>query len=122
MGPRFDPQGRAISSHIQQLLENERLTNAMTDPSAKVLLSWAQNQLLENHGADVGVEELEEIANKLQRLVRYINIIIKQLPDLEEQDLVQRLIYLAERAQDYEKVKVRKNGEEDDEESRPENY
>jgi hypothetical protein len=122
MGPRFDPQGRAINSHIQQLFENERLTNAMTDSSAKVLLEWAQNQLLENQGADVGVEELEEIANKLQRLVRYINIIIKKLPDLEEQDLVQRLIYLAERAQEYEKVKVRNNGEEYNQENRPENY
>ena len=122
MGPRFDPQGHAINSHIQQLFENERLTNGMTDSSAKVLLEWAQNQLLENQEADVNAEELEEIANKLQRLVRYINIIIKKLPDLEEQDLVQRLIYLAERAQEYQKVKVRNNGEKDSQENIPETY
>ena len=122
MVPVFDPQGRAIRSHIEQLYENERLTSSLTDPSAKIVLAWAEKQLSDYEGANISADELEEIASKLQRLVRYINIIIKKLPELEEQDLVQRLIYLAERAQEYEKVKVRNNGEENDQENDQENH
>jgi hypothetical protein len=116
MAPVYNPRARVIRSYIEQLYENENLTSSLTDSSAKILLSWAENQLLNHENADVTAEELEEIASKLNRLVRYINIIIKKLPDIEEQDLVQRLLYLAERAQEYEKVKVRDDGEEDNQE------
>jgi hypothetical protein len=113
MVPIFNPQGRAIQSQIEQLYENENLSSALTDPSAKILLGWAEKELSDYNGVDISAAELEEIANLLRRLVRYINVIIEKLPDLEEQELVQRLLYLAERAQEYEKVKVRKNdGEE----------
>lgn len=119
MVPKFDPRGRAIQSHIEQLYENEKLTSALTDPSAKILLGWAEKQLSDYNSVDISAVELEEIANMLGRLVRYINIIMDKLPQLEEEELVQRLLYLAERAQDYEKVKVRKNdGEENQENNR----
>lgn len=119
MVPKFDPRGRAIQSHIEQLYENEKLTSALTDPSAKILLGWAEKQLSDYNSVDISAVELEEIANMLGRLVRYINIIMGKLPQLEEEELVQRLLYLAERAQDYEKVKVRKNdGEENQENNR----
>lgn len=106
----LNPRGRAIQSYIMQLNENENLTSSLTDSSAKILLRWAEDHLSAYNDENISGALLEEIANKMQRLVRNINLLIKNIPDLEEQDLVKKLIQLVELGQEIEMGNMRNNG------------
>lgn len=81
---------------VQQLYENEKLSNAMTDEPAKVLLQWGEAQLRDLTDRDPAA--LDAVMNELQRTMRTINRFIEQQAELTEMETVQRLIKLVEQA------------------------
>ncbi len=87
-----------IQQAIQQLYEDEGLTNALTDEPATILLSWGEEQLKDLVGFDYRQPDLVRTAYQLRRVIRAINRLVERQADLSEKELVQRLLKLVERA------------------------
>ncbi len=87
-----------IQQAIQQLYEDEGLTNALTDEPATILLSWGEEQLKDLADFDYDQPDLVRTAYQLRRVIRAINRLGERQTDLSEKELVQRLLKLVERA------------------------
>jgi len=85
-----------IQLAVEQLYENEALTDGMPDEAAQILLNWGEGQL-----RNVKAREAEEIKKVLQYLeypLKTINRLIEQHAELSETQMVQRLIKLVEQS------------------------
>ncbi len=82
-----------LKQAIEQLYENESLTSALTDESAKLLLSWGEQQLQTYKG-----NRPQEFAEQLPQLLRGVNRLVEQHADMAEADLIKNLLNLAEQA------------------------
>lgn len=85
---------------IQQLYENENLTDALTDEGARILLDWGERQL---KAMDARIDEqvdLESGFRQLQRVMQSVNRLIELKTSLTDEQLVQRTLTLVERAMD----------------------
>ena len=85
---------------IQQLYENESLTNALTDDGAKFLLEWGETQLNKAAILNDNPADTEDTLRRLQRVLRAVNRVVELKNDLTDEQLVQRLLTLVERAMD----------------------
>ncbi len=81
---------------VEQLYENEALTSALSDESAKILLTWGEQQLQD--GSESSMEYLEETLAQVQQVMRTINRLVEQQVDLNETELVERLLKLVEQS------------------------
>jgi len=85
-----------ITLAIQQLYENESLTNACMDESAELLLAWGEAQL---QGLDQPDEEaLDKVLRQLQRTMRTINRLVADQQDMSEAKFAKRLLRLVDQA------------------------
>lgn len=87
-----------LQKFIEQLYEDERLTDALVDESAALLLNWGEGQLKRLYSLNLGSTELERAAHQLRRILLFINRLVGQRTDLSEPELVQRLIRLVDKA------------------------
>lgn len=85
-----------IELAIQQMYENESLTDAMQSESAQILLTWGEQQLRDMQTRDA--EAIDRTLSRLQRTMRTMNRLIEQQADLSETQMIQRLIKVAEQA------------------------
>ncbi len=85
-----------IQPLVEQLYENEGLTDALTDDAAKLLLEWGEQQL--NNLADLRLspENLDVAAQSLQRAMRSVNRLIEQRADLSDVEMIEHLLKLVE--------------------------
>lgn len=91
-------ESNQIQLWVQQLYENEGLTNALTDEGANVLLDWGERQLKGIAAFNVGQSEFEQTAHQLQRVMRAVNRVIELKTELTDTQMVQRLLTLVEQA------------------------
>jgi hypothetical protein len=85
-----------IKPYIEQLYEDEALTDALTDQEAKVLLGWAEQQLRSLSPLQAKPDKLDSAARQLRRMIRTINQFMGQQAGLSETQMVQRLLRLVE--------------------------
>lgn len=87
---------RQIELMISRLYENERLTDALTDEAAKLLLAWGARQL--NYLAQVRLsqKELDRAGQTLERALRLVNRLIEQRAELSESEMVEQLLKLVD--------------------------
>jgi len=82
--------------YIEQLYEDEALTDSLTDQEAKILLGWAEQQLRSLTPLQAKPDQLDGAARQLRRVVRTINQLMGQKAGLSETQMVQRLLRLVE--------------------------
>jgi hypothetical protein len=87
-----------IRQLIEQLYENEGLTDALTDESAKILLGWGEQQLKGLLPLAADPDKLESAAQQLQQVIRTVNRLIEQKAELSDTEMVQQLLRLVEQA------------------------
>ena len=85
-------------SLIQQLYENESLTNALTDEGAKFLLDWGERQVGSVAPYANNPDNLAELGRQLERVMRAVNRAIELKASLTDEQMVQRLLTLVEQA------------------------
>ncbi len=79
---------------VSQLYEDERLTAALTDEAATLLLSWGEQQLNNLAQVSLSKEELDQAAHALQRALRLVNRLIEQRAELSDAAMIQQLLKL----------------------------
>jgi Tfp pilus assembly protein PilX len=89
-----------VQTLLQQLYENESLTNALTDDAAKALLEWGESQLNSVAAYDNKEAELEQMARRLHRVMRAVNRAIELKSTLTDDQMVLRLLTLVESSMD----------------------
>lgn len=87
-----------LQSLIQQLYENESLTNALTDEGAKFLLEWGERQVGSIAPYANNSDNLADLGRQLERVMRAINRAIELKATLTDEQMVQRLLTLVEQA------------------------
>ncbi len=85
-----------IQSLIEQLYENEGLTDALTDEAATLLLNWGEQQLQNLAHLQLSQTDLDNSAHALQRAMRLVNRLIEQRADLSDTEMVEHLLKLVE--------------------------
>ena len=83
---------------IQQLYENESLTNALTDEGAKFLLEWGERQVGSAAPYANDPANMENLMRQLQRVMRAVNRAIELKATLTDEQMVQRLLTLVEQS------------------------
>jgi hypothetical protein len=83
---------------IQQFYENESLTNALTDEGAKFLLEWGERQIESVAPYADNPDNLADLAQQLERIMRAINRAIELKATLTDEQMAQRLLTLVEQA------------------------
>jgi hypothetical protein len=79
---------------IQQLREDEGLTNNLTDESAKVLLAWAES-LIKRNNQPGGIKDIVPVNNaEIMELVRAINRLSGNQLQMSEIDFLQGILNL----------------------------
>lgn len=86
-----------IQPFIQQLYEDEALTRALTDETAKILLDWGQTQL-EQLATGPAPTDLETTTANLRRVLLSINRLVEKRAELTDSELVKQLLRLAEQS------------------------
>ena len=87
---------RQIELMISRLYENERLTDALTDESAKLLLAWGTRQLNNLAQVRLSPKELDQAGQALERALRLVNRLIEQRAGLSESEMVEQLLKLVD--------------------------
>lgn len=87
-----------IKPYVQQLYENESHTNALTDDGARTLLTWGERQLNVVAAYNPDEAQMEQVARQLSRVLRAVNRVIELKAGLTDDQLVERLLTLAEQA------------------------
>jgi hypothetical protein len=85
-----------IKPYIEQLYEDEALTDSLTDQEAKILLGWAEQQLRSLSPLEAKPDKLDSATRQLRRVLRTINQLMGQKAGLSETQMVQRLLRLVE--------------------------
>ena len=90
-----------VQRFVEQLYEDERLTDNLADQSAGTLLKWGEARL--NGLAELNLDEaaLDGAARQLRSIMRSINRLAGQRVDLSEDELVEGLIDLVEETLKY---------------------
>lgn len=94
--PQANISQEQIQPFVQQLYEDEALTSALTDETAKILLDWGRAQL-ERLATDPSTD-LETTAPNLRRVLLRINRLVEQRAELSDSELVERLLRLVEQS------------------------
>lgn len=106
MSTTADAEPNQIQPLVQQLYENESLTNALTDEGANILLDWGERQLKSVAAFNVEQSEFEQTARQLQRVMRAVNRAIELKTELTDTQMVQRLLTLVEQAMELAQKKA----------------
>lgn len=85
-----------IQLAVEQLYENEALTDALMDEAAKMLLGWGERQLRDMEGRDDMT--IEQVTQHLQYPMKTINRLMQQHAELSETEMMQRLLKLVEQS------------------------
>ena len=86
---------------VERMYENEGLTAALKDDSARILLDWGVQQIKQQMDKEEnGADKLDDYAHQLERIMHRINYIVENHLEYSEMELVQKLIDLAEKATD----------------------
>jgi len=85
---------RQIELLIGQLYENERLTEALPDEAARLLLGWGERQLKQLGQVRLSQEAVDQAGQALQRALRLVNRMVEQRAELAEAEMVEQLLKL----------------------------
>jgi len=85
-----------IQPMVEQLYQNEALTDALTDDAAKLLLQWGEQQLNNLAGLSLSPENLDSAGQALQKAMRAANRLIEQRADLSDVEMIEHLLKLVE--------------------------
>jgi len=85
-----------IQRFVEQLYEDERLTDNLADQSAGTLLKWGEARLKSLAELNLDEAALDGAAHQLRSIMRSINRLAGQHVDLSEDELVEGLIDLVE--------------------------
>jgi hypothetical protein len=96
-----EAHGDKIQRYVEQLYEDERLTDNLADQSAGTLLKWGEAQLKALAGLNLDEAALDGAARQLRSLMRSINNLAGQHMDLSEEELVEGLIDLVKETLQY---------------------
>ena len=99
MAPNPASENEQLQPLIDQLYQNEALTDALVDSDAAILLAWGESELRRLAGFPSGQVDLDSVARELQRVMRSINRLVGQKAELPDTQLIQRLLRLVEQAQ-----------------------
>lgn len=88
----------SIQAAIERLYENERLTDALADQAAQLLLSWGEQQLKQMAASTTDPAAIDPASQQVQQVLRAINRLAEDRAELSEADFIQRLLELVERA------------------------
>jgi mannitol-1-phosphate/altronate dehydrogenase len=94
MATDLEPDDEQIQRFVEQLYEDERLTDALTDRSASLLLTWGEGQLKRLGELNLDHATLDRAAQRLRWVIRRINRLIEQQADLSETEMVEQLLML----------------------------
>lgn len=96
----------SLRAAIERLYENERLTDALTDQTARLLLNWGEQQLKQMAASAPNPAAIDQAGQQVQQVMRAVNRLAEDRAGLAEADFIQRLLELVERAgQQVEPVK-----------------
>ena len=87
-----------INSVIQRLYENESITSALTDKSAKMLLAWGETELKNLAPFNPTPQQIDDLSGQASRVLRAINRLVERQADLTEEEMVETLIQLVQNA------------------------
>lgn len=92
----MDPNENQIRPLVEQIYENEGITDALSDEAAKLLLQWGEQQL--NHLAHLHLNQtdLANAAHTLQQAMRTVNHLIEQRTYLSDVEIIRHLIKLVD--------------------------
>ena len=90
-----------IQRAIEQLYENERLTDALTDETAIILLNWGEQQLKSLATLNREHTDLESMVQQLHQIIRAINRLMEQRAELSEIEMIERLLKLVEQVMQF---------------------
>jgi len=93
-----DESRALINSVIQRLYENESITSALTDPSAKMLLAWGEAELTNLAPFNPTPQQVDDLSGQASRVLRAINRLVERQADLTEEEMVETLIQLVQNA------------------------
>jgi hypothetical protein len=85
-----------IQHLVEQLYENEPLTDALGDEAATLLLTWGERQLNNLGQLHLEQAELDSAAQALQQAMRAVNRLIEQRVDLSDTEMVEQLLKLVD--------------------------
>ena len=87
-----------INAVIQRLYENESITSALTDNSAKMLLTWGEAELTNLAPFNPTPQQVDDLSEQASRVLRAINRLVERQADLTEEEMVETLIQLVQNA------------------------
>lgn len=88
----------SIQAIIERLYENERLTDALTDQAAQLLLSWGEQRLKQLAVSTPDPAAVDQAAQQEQRVMRAVNRLAADRTELAETDFAERLLELVGQA------------------------
>lgn len=88
----------SIQAIIERLYENERLTDALTDQAAQLLLGWGEQRLKQLAVSFADPAAVDQAAQHEQQVMRAVNRLAGERTELAEPDFVQRLLELVGQA------------------------
>ena len=99
MDPHPASANERLQPLIDQLHQDEALTNALVDSDAAMLLAWGESELRRAANLPPTQIDLDSVAREVQRVMRSINRLVGQKAELPDIQLIQRLLRLVEQAQ-----------------------
>ena len=87
-----------IQAAIERLYENERLTDALTDQPARLLLNWGEQRLKQLAASTTDSAAFDQVAQQVQQVMRTVNRLAADRAELPETDFIQRLLNLEDQA------------------------
>ncbi len=91
-------QNDPLAQAVEQLYENERLTDNLADEAAGQLLRWGEQQLKILSDTGLEPDRFQQAAHELGQVIRAINRLAGERKNLSEPEFVQRLLDLVSQA------------------------
>ena len=99
MDPNPASENERLQPLLDQLYQDESLTNSLVDSDAAMLLAWGESELRRTANLPPNQIDLDSVARETQRVMRTINRLVGQKAGLSATQLIQRLLRLVEQAQ-----------------------
>lgn len=85
---------RQMEMLVSRLYENERLTGALTDETARLVLAWGEQQLKQLGQVELSEEAVDQAGQALQRALRLLNRLVERRARLGEREMVEEILKL----------------------------